>query len=850
MTRSSTNELFTPYKEPEREFRSSRRHFKTLSLDELRSPDFNILSDQEYSEEEKEEAMAEIMEQYMSKTRTDYGSGVARPKIDNKDQFELKGQFLKELRENMFSGSDNEDANEHIEKVLEIVDLFHVLNITVDQQMLRVFPISLTGATSRWLRNEPTSSIKTWEDLKTKFLNKYCPPGRIAKKMEEIKNFQQEPDETLFQAWERFKELLMKCPQHYLTEMQKERGFGSLPSSTETNPRDQVKSISTTTEADSYSIRRIGSSQYAVSTRQNSTLLYKSRQMTVPFPSRLDNHYCEEEEGNYGPKFTEAYGASHINDTIPQKEKDPGSFTLPCFINKTCFDNALVDLGASISVMPLSTYLNLGLGELAHTRLTVELADRTVKYPKGIAKNVLVGIGKFTFPVDFIILDMPEDIKVPLILGRPFLSTARAKIDVYKRKITLRVREERIIFKSVKPASSLIKRVYMLSLRERMELDLEARLMGETLVLNRSLDPFLEDYIELNDLNEPFELRRNQGDDFMPTVEEGKIIEEFRTRDEDLDTGIDNYPSYCDDDKKIHIDCAYNLKFTCMIGFEFTYVNFYPLLYVNEMSKEFHNSIMKDKMVYKGDNVIGALMNAPIFVGTFSVMTDFAVLEDMDAYRDKGMGDIIVGEPFLRKFGIKTKRFKGMITIYNGDDEVTDQMVLPSSVLSEKSPFEMIYEIKPKLSHIRCFGCLCYSTVLNNGDKFSSISTKCVLIGFSTVKKAYKLYSLDDKTVLYPRDLNFLDNFDNQISKSSYDEERATPNDEGNIPNSRNNPNNVRDDNGNATSMGDKSISNGNSQHTQSVLVFLDQNGVGSNITSNIPTENNEGVDPAPRQLW
>ncbi|GJU09264.1 putative reverse transcriptase domain-containing protein [Tanacetum coccineum] len=154
----------------------------------------------------------------------------------------------------------------------------------------------------------------------------------------------------------------------------------------------------------------------------------------------------------------------------------------------------------------------------------------TVKYPKEIAKNILVRIGKFTFPVDFIILDMPEDIKVPLILGRPFLSTACAKIDVYKRKITLRFREEKIIFKNVKPASSLIKRVYMLSLRERMELDLEARLMGETLVLNRSLDPFLEDYIELNDLNEPFELRRNQRDDLMPTIKEYEVIEEFRTR--------------------------------------------------------------------------------------------------------------------------------------------------------------------------------------------------------------------------------------------------------------------------------------------------------------------------------
>ncbi|GJX62965.1 retrovirus-related pol polyprotein from transposon TNT 1-94 [Tanacetum coccineum] len=85
MTRSSTSELFTPYKEPEREFRTSRRHFKTLSLNELRSPDFNLFSDQEYSEEEVAETMSETMEQYMSKTRADYGSGVARPKIEDKD---------------------------------------------------------------------------------------------------------------------------------------------------------------------------------------------------------------------------------------------------------------------------------------------------------------------------------------------------------------------------------------------------------------------------------------------------------------------------------------------------------------------------------------------------------------------------------------------------------------------------------------------------------------------------------------------------------------------------------------------------------------------------------------------
>ncbi|GJU27063.1 hypothetical protein Tco_1165684 [Tanacetum coccineum] len=351
----------------------------------------------------------------------------------------------------------------------------------------------------------------------------------------------------------------MKCPQNYLTEMQEVILFyngldiptrqildsrGAIPAKTVEDAKKAIQEMAeysqkwhngtsrgrSTKTSDGLAaiqaqlnnlgreIKKVNEKVYAAQVgcggyratapgyyqRSNANPSYLERRQSI----RLDNHYYEEEEGNYGPKFTKAYGASHINNTIPQKEKDPGSFTLPCFINDVCFDNALVDLGASVSVMPLSTYLNLGLGELAHTRLTVELADRTVKYPKGIAKNVLVEIGKFTFPVDFIILDMPEDIKVPLILGRPFLSTARAKIDVYKRKITLRVGEEKIIFKSIKPASSLIKRVYMLSLRERMELDLEARLMGETLVLNRSLDPFLEDYIELNDLNEPFELRR------------------------------------------------------------------------------------------------------------------------------------------------------------------------------------------------------------------------------------------------------------------------------------------------------------------------------------------------------
>nr|GEX07683.1 hypothetical protein [Tanacetum cinerariifolium] len=184
-----------------------------------------------------------------------------------------------------------------------------------------------------------------------------------------------------------------------------------------------------------------------------------------------------------------------FEDSLPSKEKDPWSFTIPCIINNICFEKALADFGYNISVMPYSTFMNLGLGELVPTKLIIKLADRTIKRPKGKAENVLAGIDKFFFPVDFIVLDMPEDIKVPLILGRPFLSTAHAKINVFKRKIILRVGNDKIVYKSDNPTSNIIKRVYRLGPRERMELDLEAWLMGEALILNRSLDLMYGDYI-------------------------------------------------------------------------------------------------------------------------------------------------------------------------------------------------------------------------------------------------------------------------------------------------------------------------------------------------------------------
>ncbi|GJU25413.1 hypothetical protein Tco_1164034 [Tanacetum coccineum] len=468
------------------------------------------------------------MEQYMSKTRGNYGSGVVRLKINGKTHFELKGQFLKELRENTFSGSEHEDANEHIEKVLEIVDLFHIPEVTQDQVMLRAFPMFLTGAevilfyngldvptrqilnykgtirtktaidtkiaiqelaeySKKW-HNETSSkarSTKTsdglaaiqaqlnnlgreikkvnkkvytaqvgcelckgphytknfplkeeWKTLEkayyTQFGAPYQPGGQyraagsgfyqrnnrnssyldrrqtleesltkfiaeLAKRHEEnsniIKEIRASTDTAIRNQGASIKTLEIQIGQ--MSKVLQERGIKGMPGLTEPNPIDNVKSISTA-KANSSAIHRIRLGPYAVSEAQYSNLSSK----TVPFPSRL---------------------------------------------------HALVDLGASVSVMPFSTYSNFGL--------------------------------------DFVILDVPEDDDVPLILRRPFLFTVHAKIDVFKRKFTLGVGEEKLVFNSIKPATSIIRRVYMV--KERTDLDSKTKFIGEA--INESFDPLYED---------------------------------------------------------------------------------------------------------------------------------------------------------------------------------------------------------------------------------------------------------------------------------------------------------------------------------------------------------------------
>ena len=137
-----------------------------------------------------------------------------------------------------------------------------------------------------------------------------------------------------------------------------------------------------------------------------------------------------------------------IQQKLPAKMKDPGSFTIPCSIRKYEFKKALCDSGASINLMPLSVVQRLSLGELTPTTITLQMVDRSMAQPEGILEDVLVKVGKFIFPVDFVIMKMEEDTQIPLLLGRPFLATGAALIDVQKGELTLRVGDEVVHFTS------------------------------------------------------------------------------------------------------------------------------------------------------------------------------------------------------------------------------------------------------------------------------------------------------------------------------------------------------------------------------------------------------------------
>ncbi|XP_070015420.1 uncharacterized protein [Nicotiana sylvestris] len=137
-----------------------------------------------------------------------------------------------------------------------------------------------------------------------------------------------------------------------------------------------------------------------------------------------------------------------LQNKLPQKCGDPGSFTIPCSLGTLNFDKSLCDYGASINIMPLSIYRKLEneIREIRSALISLQLADQKKIVPEGIVEDILVQVDKFVFPVDFIVVNMEENKEIPLIPGRPFLASGRAILDIHERKLMLRVGEETVTF--------------------------------------------------------------------------------------------------------------------------------------------------------------------------------------------------------------------------------------------------------------------------------------------------------------------------------------------------------------------------------------------------------------------
>ncbi|GJV52739.1 reverse transcriptase domain-containing protein [Tanacetum coccineum] len=710
------------------------------------------------------------MAQLLEAPTEGYEDAIVVPEI-TANNFEIKHGLLNLVQNKQFFGHDKEDPHAHIRYFNKITSTMKFPNVPSTSVKLMLFPFSLEGAARIWLEKEPPRSILTWDDLVSKFINKFFPPSKTTNLRNEITRFQQKFDETFYEAWDRFNDLLRGCPHHgfselhqldtfynalnsndqdslnsaaggnFLDKMPREclkiieskskvrqsrskaivskvstssstpavssdvaelkdmvralildkknqtpapasvkaieqscvtcggghsyqncpatndyrdniqdyvsqaaavnynqgnasyrpqmvanqirppgfppmqnhqnnqnrginfnqnrgnnfnqnrgnnfnqgqvyqpqinqpptfqapayqapvppapgvskpdfdnyvkandavmqnmqnqmanitdlitkfvnsntastSGSGSLPSNTIANPKGDVKAI-TTRSGVSYNGPQISSPpkekenepEVTKDTVQPSTeniqppvvqtndqigepVVASKTKPTLPYPSRANKEKLREKDNLLASKFMEIFRNLHfelsfadallhmpkfapmfrklLNDKdkmieltktpvnencsavilkkFPEKLGDPGRFLIPCDFPEMNECLALADLGASINLMPLSIWKELSLPALTKTRMILELADRTISTPTGIAEDVFVKVGTFFFPADFVVVDYVADPRVPLILGRPFLRTARALIDVHGEQMTLRHDDQSVTFK-------------------------------------------------------------------------------------------------------------------------------------------------------------------------------------------------------------------------------------------------------------------------------------------------------------------------------------------------------------------------------------------------------------------
>ncbi|XP_019259572.1 PREDICTED: uncharacterized protein LOC109237692 [Nicotiana attenuata] len=229
------------------------------------------------------------------------------------------------------------------------------------------------------------------------------------------------------------------------------RPQGTLPTDTNINPKEknpnQLMAVSLRNGRDLDREQEVSQSRRETTSTTPATPVTletdESAELTEVVIEQAQVDKGKEKEGEQLPEQT---CNAIVTRPMAQKVSDPGSFTIPCTIRSYDFAKVLCDLGASINLIPLAIYTKLGIGRARPTSMLLQLANRTVKRPIGILDDVLVQVGKFVFPADFVILDCQVDEEIPIILGRPFLATGRALIDCETGELKMRLNNKEIIF--------------------------------------------------------------------------------------------------------------------------------------------------------------------------------------------------------------------------------------------------------------------------------------------------------------------------------------------------------------------------------------------------------------------
>nr|GEU57418.1 reverse transcriptase domain-containing protein [Tanacetum cinerariifolium] len=419
------------------------------------------------------------------------------------DNFELKHGLLTLVQNKQFFGHDKEDPHAHIRYFNKITSTLKFPNIPNTSIKLMLFPFSLEGAARIWLEKEPPRSIFTWGDLVSKFINQLFPPSKTTNLRNEITNFQQLFDESFSEAWDRFKDLLRACPHHGFSELHQLDTFYNALNSKD---QDSLNFVAGGNFLDKMprECLAIIESKYKVCYSRNKPVVAKVSTNTSTFgisPDVLELKdmvkalLLDKKSQNQAPTTVKAVEESCVVENKPEATKDtvhptnngstvdvqpqvvqsksliltfepvnsptiepvispklskrlgdPDKFLIPCDFPEKVECLALAELGASINLMPLSVWNKLSLTDLTPTCMTLELADHLISRPVRVAEDVYVKVGLFQFSANFIVVDFDADPRVPLILGRYFLKTGRALIDVFEGELTLRVSKEAITF--------------------------------------------------------------------------------------------------------------------------------------------------------------------------------------------------------------------------------------------------------------------------------------------------------------------------------------------------------------------------------------------------------------------